>query len=161
MEVKRDIATEHGIDLSNYEVRNITITQKNFSNIFLFLFLFLIGATFLIFSFFNEKSIIFFFIFSILGLTLCFLSIYFLIYILYFKIEYRDNVIHYRSLFKNTICNCSELSYFKIERILHENYYRIKIYLSDNRTIHFEISQTNKAALLFLLNLLKNGVPQN
>ncbi len=152
-----DIAKDHSIDIDKYEIRNVIVKIKQISLYFGNVFILLVGLIFIIIPIISETSNLEFWIAMGIGLFLFLLSIFIFFLIFIFKIEFKDNTILYRSLFKIKTINIKDIKYYKIEK--YRFYYTIYIYYLNKKLI-YQLENYNKENLILLLNLQKLGIRQ-
>ena len=156
---KKNIAEQHGVDLQNYVIRNVRISHTNKLNCALCCF-FVIGTLFfIVLSILKRNSDIVLTWNVFLGLIFFIGSLVFMD-LLSQEIYYTDEKITYRRFFKKYVFNVSDIEYFSVIYSQLHARERIEISLKTNKKFCYEIASYNKENFIFLLNLLKLGVPQ-
>ncbi len=160
MSKKNSIAEAHSVDLNNFETRKVTVKEITVVNILCGLFLLLIALVFVIMAITNRESTMSLSLGVSLGAILLILAFFLFLDIFSFKVEFKEEKIHYRHFFKRSLFNVSDIKCFGVEMDNLARYYRIQLILDNDKKIKYTIAQENKENLIFLLNLLKMGIKQ-
>lgn len=154
-----DIAKEHSINIEKYEIQNVIVKINQISLYVACSIFIIIGLISLLIPIINEVKNEELWVCITFA---CFMIPTFLIILLYlimFKIEYKDDVILYRTFFKTRIINIKDIYKYKVEKMNRTNDYCISIYYLKNR-IDYIINSANKENFIFLLNLQQLGIKQ-
>lgn len=159
MNDKQTIAEKHGVDLNNFQIRNIIVKDITIFNCCCGIFLLIISLVFSIGAIINQNNLFLLIFYIVLGVVLLLLSIVFLGCIFLFKIGYQDGRIYYRCFCGKCNFHVTDIQYFIVEEDPLGRFYTIRIYFN-NKKIKYTISQNHKQNFIFLLNLLKSGIEQ-
>lgn len=160
MNKKQTIAEKHGVDLNNFQIRNIIVKDITILNYCCGIFLLITSLAFLIVGIINKNNSFSLIFYILLSVVLLLLAIILFAYIFLFKIEFKEGIICYRGFCKKFNFLVTDIQYFMVEEDRLARFYTIHIYF-DNKKIKYATSQNNKQNFIFLLNLLKSGIEQH
>ena len=156
---KQNIAEKYGVDLKDFRARDVIVKNHSIPYLLGGVLEFAFACIFLLMAI-KYKDNKFVFAFGILlSVVLLLCSIIIFLDMFSLKIEWKGTNIYYRHFWKKININVTDIRYFVAEEDNRDSMERVHIYLND-RKIEYMLSTTNKENLIFLLNLLKNGIEQ-
>ena len=114
MNKKQTIAEKHGVDLNNFQIRNIIVKDVTAFNFCGGVFVLITSLVFLIGAMTNKNNTFALIFFSLLSVALLLLSIVHFLYMFLFKIKFQDGMICYQSVWKKLDFFVTDIQYFMV-----------------------------------------------